>query len=207
MTRWAGLLASLVGLALVLVWPVAGRPSGAGQGHYVVRPDPRLCPSPLCGGYWVALANHARTRCVDGLLHPRCYVARAEGGQGRPIPAEALVSGTVAPGRDDLGVLVVARVFAPVGRASSSGRYYRLVDTGIRCVRAPCFSLRAAQLNRPSRGTVSGVDLGAVPVESRAGIEAALGSEQGVLAQGRIVPGSDGGRDFRATRFYVASRR
>jgi hypothetical protein len=176
---------------------------------YVVRPDPRMCPSPLCGGYWVSLANRARTRCADDLLRPRCYVARAADERGQPlpsaVPAEALVRGAVGPGSDDLGVLVTARVFSPVGRAAPAGRYYRLADNGIRCVRAPCFSLRASLLNRSSSTTVSGIDLGTAPIETRSRIEAALGSKQGILARGRIVPTSNGGRGFQTTRFFLAS--
>ena len=44
---------------------------------FLVEHDPRLCPSPACGGYWVALANGVRTRCGDGTREKRCYDARA----------------------------------------------------------------------------------------------------------------------------------
>ena len=184
-----------------------------GASIYVVTPDPRLCPSPRCGGYWVQLANRSRTRCSDGVLRARCYVARGVDEQRHPladgIPEGSLARALIEPwsfeGLGELGVLVAARVFPPVGRHVAKGRYFRVVDRGIRCVRAPCFSLRAIVLNRGETSTLSGIDLGAAPVSERAKIEAALGTKNGVLAQGRIAATGDGGRVLRATRFYLSS--
>jgi len=205
-----------VGLVLVGTSAAASRPPPVGSSLHVVRPDPRLCPSPLCGGYWVALANHARTQCHDGVSRTQCYVARAVDEDRHPlsagVPAGALVGAEIAPwtyqGIGELGVLVVADVFSPAGRAPESGGFFRLVDNGIRCVRAPCFSIRASRLNQSSRTTVSGIDIGAAratPGEV-VRVEAALGTKKGLLARGRIVSSPDGGRVFRATRFYLRSR-
>jgi uncharacterized protein DUF6748 len=187
-----------------------------GSSLYVVQGDPRLCPSPLCGGYWVALANHARTVCHDGARRPRCYVASLVGPRQQPPPS-AVPSGALAraeiqsqefEGLGELGVLVVADVFAPTGKVIQTGRVFRLVDTGIRCVRAPCFSYRASQVNQSTRTTLSGVDLraaGATPADvTRA--EAALATKEGLLARGGVVPAADGGRVFRATRLYLRSK-
>lgn len=202
-----------VAAATLVALPAAAGPPRVGSSFYVVRADPRLCPSPLCGGYWAALANAERTRCPDGALRARCYVARAVDEQRHPldaaVPDGSLVRAEIEPwsfeGVGELGVLVVARAFAPVGRGAPAGRYVRVVDTGIRCVRAPCFSLRASPLNRIERTELSGIDLGAAPVDARDRVEAALGTKTGVLARGRIVPSGDGGRVLRATRFYLAS--
>lgn len=191
-------------------------PPPVGSAHYVVRADPRLCPSPLCGGYWVSLANHARTRCHDGLLRPRCYVANAVGADRHTLKT-GVVDGALAraeieswpfDGFGRLGVLVVADAFSPAGRATPAGRFFRLVDTGIRCIRAPCFSIRASQLNRSSRTTVSGTDLAAAnaTTDERARAEAAIGMKGGLLAQGRIIPSQDGGHELRATRFFLRSQ-
>ncbi|MEP7224495.1 MAG: DUF6748 domain-containing protein, partial [Actinomycetota bacterium] len=74
------LLATATALAAAMLG-VAALPAGNAEAkpaqEYVVYTDPRLCPSPLCGGYWVALANHSRTRCPDRRYRPRCYVASA----------------------------------------------------------------------------------------------------------------------------------
>lgn len=159
------------------------------------------------------LANRSRTPCSDGVLRVRCYVARAVDEKRhpleQPIPEGALARAEIEPwsfeGLGELGVLVVARTFVPVGDPASSGRYFRVVDRGIRCVRAPCFSLQTSLLNGDERRTLSGIGLGAVPVPERSRVEAALGSKSGVLTRGRIVRSADGGRVLRPTRFYLPS--
>lgn len=212
-----GMLIALVAVLAILAGLARAASAASNQpaaaSYFVVRPDPRLCPSPLCGGYWVSLANHARTRCHDGLLRPRCYVANAVGDDRHPLKANpadgaivrAAIGSRTFGGFGQLGVLVVVDVFGPAGRAIESGSFFRVVDTGIRCVRAPCFALRASRLNRSSRATLSGIDFGtarATPDELER-VEAALGTKNGVLAQGGIRPTSDGGRVFRATRFFL----
>jgi len=84
-----------------------------------------------------------------------------------------------------------------VGRAPATGRYFRVVDRGIRCVRAPCFSLLASVVNADKRIALSGIGLGAAPIDIRKRIEAALGTKSGVLARGRIFATEDGGRVLR----------
>ena len=203
----------LVGVLALLVSAVAAaspavRQPAIGTATYVVRVDPRLCPSPRCGGYWVALANAARTRCQDGLRRPRCYVARAvdlEGGALGAIAEASLVRGAIDIGRDDLGELLVAAVYAPAGSARVRGGYYRVRDTGIVCVRAPCFSYSATQVNGFTRTTMSGVDLAAAKArpDELARAKAALRTKNGVYARGTFSSGLDGGRTFHATRLFL----
>ena len=203
-------------LAVVAIGGVAGSAASQpaiGTSLYTVRGDTRLCPSPLCGGYWVALANRARTRCADGSTKARCYVAKAAGEDRHPfekgVPDGAVVRADIESseyeGIGPLGVLVVAVVFAPAGTALESGGYYRLSDLGIRCVRAPCFSYRAMHVNGRARTTVSGIDLestSATPTEG-ARAQAALHSRNGLIARGRFARSADGGRVFRALRLYL----
>jgi hypothetical protein len=202
---------------VVLVAVLAAAALGAGTGSaanvrpspvpaiYTVRSDPRLCPSPLCGGYWVALANGARTWCSDGVQRSRCYIAEA---RGATLFDGGLAKGTINSadygGLGKLGVLVVSAVFAPAGAAAVTGGYYRIVDTGIRCVRAPCFSYRATQVNGMTRTTMSGVDLEAAwakPTEVERA-QTALYTKNGLLARGRFVRTPDGGRVFKASRLF-----
>ncbi len=203
----------LVAIVLAALCPLVaasadGRQPTTGTAMYVVRHDPRLCPSPLCGGYWVAIANGARTRCADSLRRPRCYVADAFGVGGGPladIPEEALVRGALDVGRDDLGRLVVSAVYAPLGEAATGGGFYRITDTGIRCVRAPCFSYRVTQVNGATRTTVSSLDLEAAGVTPKAVARAlaAVETKNGLYARGRFALTPDGGREFRASRLYL----
>ena len=177
----------------------------------MVQPDPRLCPSPLCGGYWAALANHSQTRCHDGKLRARCYVAFAvdeqRHGLDASLPANALVRAALDArsfgGLGELGVLVVADIRVPAGQ-ERSGVVYRVRDLGLRCIRAPCFSLRAARVNGSFRTTVSDLDLrpARLSPEQRAQAEKALTTSAGLFVAGRIVPTAEGGRVLRAWRVY-----
>jgi Domain of unknown function (DUF6748) len=208
MVSRAGLIAVAFVFCGIAAASAVARQPPTGTAMYVVRHDPRLCPSPLCGGYWVATANGARTRCVDGLRHPRCYVAdavNADGGPAGDIAEEALVRGAMGVGRDDLGELLVSAVYAPAGEATPSGGFYRVTDTGIRCVRAPCFSYRVTQVNGATRTTVSSLDLQAAEVTPKvvARALAALGTRNGLYARGRFAPTPDGGRVFRTLRLYL----
>jgi hypothetical protein len=194
-----GLCATLAVTGLQAGWAEA-KPAQ----EYIARADPRLCPSPLCGGYWVALANHRRTRCVDGVYRSRCYVASAWPAS-RAIEDGALVRGGIAaeehPGFGRLGILIATKVRNPEG-AAASGAYYRLRDSGIRCVREPCFSIRASRLNTSSTALLSGVDLEPAGLELEGDIAIALTGE-GLFAAGRLVSTNDGGRVLRATRVYL----
>jgi len=146
-------------------------------------------------------------------MRARCYAARAVDEERHPleqaIAAGALARAEIEPwsfeGLGELGVLVVARTFVPAGDRAASGRYFRVVDRGIRCVRAPCFSLLASVVNADKRIALSGIGLGAAPIDIRKRIEAALGTKSGVLARGRIFATEDGGRVLRPSRFYLPS--
>ena len=43
--------------------------------YYSIRRDPRLCPSPLCGGFFASALNAPETVCADQVLRSECYVA------------------------------------------------------------------------------------------------------------------------------------
>lgn len=209
------MVALLAVLGLVGTTAAGGAARPVAASHYVVHPDPRLCPSPLCGGYWAALVNRSQTRCSDGQLRPRCYVARAVDEERHPLEAGitdgALARADVEPwsfeGFGELSVLVVARTFTPAGRAAETGPFVRLRDTGIRCVRAPCFSYRSTRLNDTSRASLSGVDLRASRASAAeiARAEVALETSSGLLARGRVVHEAGGGRTFRASRLFLRS--
>jgi hypothetical protein len=202
---------SLLVLALVVgaaATGLAARQPPTGTAIYVVRHDQRLCPSPRCGGYWVAIANGARTRCIDGLRHGRCYVARAADGRGRTIgdiPEGALARGAMDVGAGDFATLFAAAAYAPAGTAAVSGGWYRVVDNGIRCVRAPCFSYTASSVNAATRIRVSSLDLQAARASAAeiARASRAVTTKNGLYARGRFARTPDGGKVFRALRLYL----
>ena len=166
----------------------------------------------MCGGYWVALANHARTRCSDGLLRPRCHVTYVEDATHQPtsVPANglarAILVSRVTPEWGELGVLRIIEAWTPIGPGAPSGGFYRVRDTGVRCIRAPCFSYRAFRLNgRAPAIRVSSVEFGSVVRDSvvRGRAQAALGSGKGLLAAGRFGVSGDRGRVLQATQLYL----
>ena len=216
-------IGTLVTAAVLL----AGAPSGASEptaglrSYYLARADPRLCPSPMCGGIWVELLNTSATTCSDGARQEACYAASAdlsrlrvdEKGrvqlqslitEGRAVARGTLVRGLVE-GFPELDTFVVSEVWtasSSLGRAL--GVFRRLRDNGVRCVTTPCFSIRAAILNTSRFENVSSVDLsrsGAPRVERRRAL--ADIARPGVLAAGRVVRRSGGGRAFVATQFYL----
>jgi hypothetical protein len=207
------LVALLLAIAGVASSGSAARTPPKGTAMFLVQHDPRMCPSPNCGGYWAELVNSARTRCGNVRAARGCYVARTVDRYGRPytrdIPEGALVRGAIELGLR-LGDHVLDRlrvwaVYPPAGTASAEGGYYRAVDTGIRCIRAPCFSYRAGSVNAFSSVTTSEIDLeasGATTGEIERA-QAALRTKDGLYARGRFAPTPDGGRVFRALRLYL----
>ena len=193
MSSRVGLVATALLVAGIAASGSAARQPPVGTAMYVARPDARLCPSPRCG---------------DGLRRPRCYVARIVDSSGEPLgsaPDGALVRAAIAGGADGLDVLEARAVYAAGGTATVSGGYYRVFDTGVRCIRAPCFSDRAVQVNGSTGVTASAVDLaasGAAPSEI-ARVQRALRTRDGLYARGRFASTDGGGRVFRALRLYL----
>jgi len=206
---------------------LAGAPSGASEhkpslgSYYLARADPRLCPSPMCGGIWVELVNTNATVCGDGAKQEECYAASAdlsrlrvdEKGrvhlqrlitERRAVARGKLVRGLVE-GFPELDIFVVSEVWtASSSLARAAGVFRRLRDSGIRCVTNPCFSIRAAVLNGARFENVSSVDLsrtGASRAERRRALDDIAGP--GMLAAGRVVRRPGGGRTFVASQFYV----
>jgi hypothetical protein len=119
---------------------------------------------------------------------------------GRIVPADIA-------GFPELRELQVVRAWRPASARPPTGVFRRLVDNRIRCVKAPCYSISAGALNTARGRTVSGVDLrraGASAEERRWAID--LIERPGLIATGRIVRASDGGRTFVASQIYLPAR-
>src|SRR6188508_501773 len=143
MVSRVGLVVIVLALAGVVASGSAARTPVSGTAMFTVQNDMRLCPSPLCGGYWVALANGVRTRCGDGERQARCYVSRAVDRTGRPLAGGltggSLLRGALERGGQRVGTrrldqLVAWAAYAPAGTATVGGGYYRVFDTRIVCI-------------------------------------------------------------------------
>jgi hypothetical protein len=178
----------------------------------VLGRDRRLCPSPLCGGYYVQRVNLAAgptyVAAIDynGLALDPGARAAVERGLG-------LLRGRLVPrmlgGRSYMVLAVGEAWLSSSGPRPPAGTFYRLQDNGIVCITDPCFSLHLAALNRLYATDVSGLDLtpsGAPAEEIEKAHEALAALGEGILAAGYIrpAPGSVGmGRTFFASQFYM----
>lgn len=191
MRGWAiiAVVAAVVGLGTV----ARAAPEAPAATYYLVRPDPRLCPSPLCGGAWARRVNRPLARCADGTVARECYVAAATGVPEKLWSAHAgsvLVRGRIEPagieGFPGLGRLDAVAAWRPAGPLRPSGTTFRVVDTGIRCVTTPCYSLRADALETGRRRMLSDLDL--------AGVGAGAGdlrrAERALRGAGALVTGT-----------------
>lgn len=178
-----------------------------------------MCPSPLCGGFFASRANQPSTRCLDGRSRTACYVADVDLG---PLPRaarlrarQALSSGRVllagrfvqraGAGIPGLARLTASAAWLAAAPGSTAGPVWRVVDTGVRCIRAPCFSFRATLLNGTRALTLSDVHLDPAGAPSSAVARArALLARGGVLVGGAVAAHHpDEGRTLTASQLWL----
>jgi hypothetical protein len=215
----------LAAVCLTVAFMPAGASGTARQMTvYGLRGDPRMCPSPMCGGFWASRVNWKVTTCLGGAARPACYAASVDlsalsaAAQSHARPAlsswRALAEGTFARYSNEfpqLARLVASHVWLAAGPRRETSTVYRVVDTGLRCIRAPCFSLRATVVNGTRTLTLSNLDLagaGAAPATiNRANTALA---HSGVLVSGTIRTLASTGiagpwRTFAATQLWLAA--
>jgi hypothetical protein len=223
-------LIALAGLTALLATlgpaPVRGTGPRPVEGYFSLRPDPRLCPSPVCGGVFASLLNQAVTRCPTGDAAAACHASFVDWSRlgldddaqaeletavlaGRGLVRGELVAGDPVEGFGTLGKLVVTEGWIAASARLPRGSFFRVAPNGIVCITTPCFSLRESLLNTPRRSNVSGLDLtpSGAPVATRDAAWQEL-SRGSVLAAGhnRVVRDPiTGGRgvDLVATQFYL----
>lgn len=212
----AAIAAAVAGVA------TAHSPNGTAT-YYRVRPDPRLCPSPICGGWWVQRVNRDDTVCGDGIAASQCYAASIDltelklTEERRLTLERAFSTGTTLvrgrlvrrpakqPPLKELDTFVATEVWLRSGQARTPGLVYRVEDNGIRCVRAPCFWLHASVLNTTQHRNVSSLAF-APSNASETAIRRARAAldDTGVIVEGRVVAGKPAGdRTLRASAFWL----
>ncbi len=104
-----------------------------------------------------------------------------------------------------LGVLIVRDLWTPLSARSATGSYFRIRDLGIRCIRAPCFSLLARRVNRGYSVTISDLDLAVAGADAKAlrQAEAALATPEGLLVTGRVSRTPANGRLLDASQVFL----
>ena len=162
--------------------------------YFGLTRDTRKCASPLCGGYWVRSLNRSATRCSDGTLKSRCYVAeasfRATGGEpsieANGIVVRGEIESSVYEDFGELGRFVAHGAWIPASTAAARGAFFLVGDNGLRCITEPCFSTDAELLNLGLRLTLSDLDLTHVSADD-AELEAAAVA---LAARNLVVAGS-----------------
>lgn len=192
---------------VVLATAAASAPHPAPGAMFLVRPDLRMCPSPLCGGYWVSRVNRATTVCADGTVRPWCYVSEIDFPSATRPRANTLVRGRIVrDGTRSTGRFLANTVWRAATPAPWKGTVFLVTDTGIRCIRAPCFFLRLATVNTTHVTTASGVDFSHVEAaDAHAREERAALTGSGLLVAGTLRRDVDGGRTVVAAQFFLAA--
>lgn len=133
------------------------------QGYYTFRTDPRLCPSPLCGVFFVKAVNRKLTRCANGSFKETCYIAAINNPQNIDLTSAALLQGRIKPkvypGFGNLGVFELQAVFSSATADAGKGIFVGLENNGIVCITTPCFSIDQSLLDSCKSRVISGVDL------------------------------------------------
>ena len=188
-----------------------------------LRPDPRRCISPLCGGYWVRRVNRTTMRCVDGSYAAECYVGRVDwtglnlderaladlqtlAAQGR-----AILRGRIDPLADPMwsqtGELIAVGAWQPATPGEVTGQVWDIGDNGVRCVTAPCLSLDEMRVNVVSSATrASSLDLSGVrglAARDATRLRAAVGDATQTVLFAGTVAAVGRGRVMRATQAWT----
>lgn len=193
--------------------------------YRVTRPDPRLCPSPICGGVYVERVNRRFARCADGRRDFECHAAIVDFSALGLSPAEEVAARSDFFGRRmlvrgelesvDLGfgidvpTLLVQDAWRGVTESQSDyGRYLGLFSSGIVCITHPCPSFVGFKLNGRHVGWLHEIDFdhtGATPAQLEQGLSA-LYEAPGLIGFGMLhtIRGPAGfGKELRMTEFYL----
>jgi len=199
------------------------RPDTSSRYYIVTGLDPRLCPSPRCGGFFVKEVNKPKTQCADGTWQRQCHAAELDASALGWSDDElarfneqfgqrhALVRGKlrkIERGSIKADVLVVDEGWLGQALSKPIGTFYGAKASGIVCITYPCPSIHERKLNFRAERLIADVDLaasGAAEEQIAAGYKA-LSEPAGILAVGEhhVVAGP-AARGIRlvASEFYL----
>lgn len=169
--------------------------------YRVTRQDFRKCAWPMCGGVFVARANQASTKCVDGTWQKDCYVAQfdfaampfgtADRARELATGGRALIRGSLDLRKTDDGgipasTFVGTEVWEPRLEAEASGYFSRLTQREVKCMGLGCAAYSFAYLNTTLSAPVHAVRVDGVPKDLVAEVSSLLtaGPTTGVLVAG-----------------------
>jgi len=196
---------------------VAGPPQSVPTASYFrVRPDTRRCIYPLCGGFWIATVNKARTLCPEGGRKSECYVAEIDwavvpsgGSVGDLISTghEPVLRGSLTlrdyPGFGNLGVLPALEAWRSATVLEAPQRVLRVRERGT-CKGPTMLDLCAQVLNSVREFALSTLDLSQVGATELQLIAADAAVRDGrLLAAGAVEVNGRQGSTLVASQFYL----
>lgn len=131
--------------------------------YFLAERDTRLCPAPLCGGYFVSAPNRPTIECPDGTVQARCHVGaidlaplelgafdeqrfRSAIDAGRTVIRGQLTAESAGP-FVPAGTLIAGEGWLAADDNAVRGSFMHLRDTGRVCISEPCFHYEFASLN------------------------------------------------------------
>lgn len=189
-------------------------------GYYTVRPDPRNCASPTCGGFFVKLANQQTTPCPDGQAAQECYVAELDpsalrlsdqaAAELRSHAGEFLLHGSIVtkafPPSGEMASLRLDEAWRGHANTNANGVFFRVRNSGIVCITFPCPSFVAERLNvadQPQQ--IADVDLKSLGIDT-SDAQAQLNKPEGLLLSGALINVTGPGGSalaIQASEYYV----
>lgn len=159
---------------------IAGGARDGAYTYFAVTADPRRCPSPLCGGWFLTALNRSKTACHDGRLADRCYTPVLDWSEADLSDEQkatlldaanqdavsgaiyAMARGRFAPTNDtprpEMGRFVITEGWLADGTAPAEGMFVKVVDNGLRCFAAPCPNLTETTVNTPRSADIAAID-------------------------------------------------
>lgn len=193
--------------------------------YFNIERDTRLCPAPVCGGYWVDSLNQKKVECADGSVSARCYVAEIafsrlgfSSSQINAIEQDISEDGVVLQGnltrRYDrqhgaVGVLQPNAAWRAAASIAPQGEFLRIEHRGCKDYSQPCNEVRAHSANNRTSTNAQWVLFGQRP-EYITGVthEEFAAGQDAIRANKLLVAGSFGPGLFYtnaviASQFYL----
>ena len=146
------------------------------------RDDMRMCPSPVCGGFYVKALNRLWTLCADGSQTADCQVLQLDfslldmsekeqaGFQQAFTDGLGVIKGKLIQTQQNGILFTTLNIYeawlAQTGREPRNTGFFRVHDTGIQCITTPCLTVDESLLNLPWDRFIAGVDLSASGAET-----------------------------------------
>lgn len=146
------------------------------------RDDLRMCPSPVCGGFYVKALNRLMTLCADGSQSADCQVLQLDfsllnmreneqaGFQQAFTAGLGIIKGKLIEAQQSGILFPTLKIneawLAQAGKEPRNAGFFQVHDTDIQCITTPCLTVEEGLLNMPWERFIAGVDLSSSGAET-----------------------------------------